>query len=100
MILHDFAASAERSDDRLPVHKGVWLGVLYGVEAKIHVQIRPAKMVVVVQFNLQDLIDRRVPEPGEIGKRKKMLALVDMNPESEAIDIRDLNRGNGCATPW
>ena len=53
-----------------------------GLDRKIHVEVRPIQMMRARQFHTCNGRDGRVPEPGEIAKCDKQLALGYEQPES------------------
>jgi hypothetical protein len=61
------------------------------VERKVNIQIGPVQMAAVQEFHVQNLSDRRISEPWKTVMRKKILPIVDKEPDSVLIDVADLN---------
>jgi hypothetical protein len=74
-------------------------GLIQGVEAEIHVKVRPVKVIPVLKLDIQNLINGCVSEPGEVFIRQEILLVLKKKPETETIDVGHFNLQSACAKP-
>lgn len=86
------------SGNHLLAHELVFVRVADDVQGEIDVQLRPMKMVAVGEFDLRDLADTGVSEPGELLKGQEVLGPVRQNPEAVLRDVRHLTAGSALPT--
>ena len=67
------------------------------IQGKVDVEIRPVKVVLMREFNIENITYPRVLEPRVLLVREKILLPLDKEPEAVAVDIRHLNVGSACA---
>jgi hypothetical protein len=62
-------------------------------DRKIDIEIRPVQVFSVLQFDMENLIHRGLPEPGVIFIWKEILPVPDKEPKAELIYICHFNGG-------
>jgi hypothetical protein len=64
----------------LPAIQGKLPWLSQAVDAQFNIKCRPVEMILMEQFNLQNLVDRCIAKPGEIITRQKILLVSDKDP--------------------
>ncbi len=78
----------------LPTHQRCFARILQGIEIQVDIERGPIQMKSVVQFNVENISNCRVLEPGKLIVRQEILLLVGVQPETMSADIEDLNPGS------
>ncbi len=69
-----------------------------GFQGDVDIEVRPVQMVRTLLLDVDDLPDRRVPEPGELVEGNEEFAVVDEQPEAMRGDVRDLSDRSALPT--
>jgi hypothetical protein len=68
------------------------------IDREIDVELGPVEMPGMRERDIDELADRRLAEPREIGLGHEELALIDQEPEAVPRDVADLNARSMLAT--
>src|SRR5690242_10549101 len=68
-----------------------------GFDSQIHIELGPVEVVRLRTFDVRELRDRSVLEPGKFRKRHKQLLRLQHHPEAVSRNVRHLNVESACA---
>ena len=75
----------------LPVIQGKLPWLSQAVNAQVDIERRPVEMILMKQFNLQNLVDRCIAKPREIVIRQKIFLALNKDPQTELSYIGYFN---------
>src|SRR6266705_5596586 len=73
------------------------VGMADGFDGQIHIELGPVEVVRLRTFDVNELRDRSVLEPGKFRKRHEQLLRPEHQPEAVSRDVRHLNVESACA---
>ncbi len=71
----------------------------YSLQVQIHVEFRPVQMIFVMEFNVEQLLERRRLKPGKIINTQKIFFAADEQPETVRGYIQNFNRTHAIMLP-